>query len=121
YPSDVAATPVADGTVNPRSWSSIVQSGGQNTPGTDSFAYALCTQPAAPPEPDRTPVDPPSPVPRPAVPDFVAPTNPRVPPPHHPAWRRRLPRRNPRPDASARHFPGAAESRSTVAWTPEFQ
>src|SRR5262249_38279672 len=31
------------------SWSAIVQSGGQATPGTDAFAYALCAQQPAPP------------------------------------------------------------------------
>src|SRR5262245_53932602 len=51
YPSDGGAVPVGNGAKNPGSWSSIVQSGGQNTPGTDSFAYALCAQapPAGPP------------------------------------------------------------------------
>src|SRR5205807_4360153 len=42
YPSTAAATAVADGTPVPTSWSSIVQSGGQATPGTDTHAFALC-------------------------------------------------------------------------------
>jgi uncharacterized repeat protein (TIGR01451 family) len=46
YPSTAAATAVADGTSAPASWSSIVQSGGQATPGTDTHAFALCAQAA---------------------------------------------------------------------------
>jgi alpha-tubulin suppressor-like RCC1 family protein len=48
YPSSAAAAAVADGSPAPTSWSSIVQSGGQATPGTDTHAFALCLQaPAA--------------------------------------------------------------------------
>jgi alpha-tubulin suppressor-like RCC1 family protein len=44
YPSTAAAAAVADGTPAPTSWSSIVQSGGQATPGTDTHAFALCSR-----------------------------------------------------------------------------
>lgn len=49
YPSDASAQPVADGAGAPRSWSTIVQSGGQATPGTNTHAFALCAQPIGPP------------------------------------------------------------------------
>jgi hypothetical protein len=48
YPSDASAHPVGDAALNPNSWSSIVQSGGQATPGTDTYAFALCASTAAP-------------------------------------------------------------------------
>jgi len=44
YPSSAAAAAVADGSPAPTSWSGIVQSGGQATPGTDTHAFALCAQ-----------------------------------------------------------------------------
>jgi hypothetical protein len=48
YPSDGSGNAVPSGATNPSSWTAIVQSGGQLTPGTDSFAYALCANaPAA--------------------------------------------------------------------------
>jgi len=46
YPSDLAGAPAADGATAPTSWTAIVQSGGTPTPGTDTFAFALCAQPA---------------------------------------------------------------------------
>jgi hypothetical protein len=48
YPSDAAGTALGDGATAPGSWTSIVQSGGQATPGTDTFAFALCAQQPAP-------------------------------------------------------------------------
>lgn len=46
YPSDAAGRPL---TTAPRSWSAVVQSGGQPTPGTNTHAFALCaTLPASP-------------------------------------------------------------------------
>jgi hypothetical protein len=86
YPSDSSANAADNGASNPSSWSAIVQSGGQNTPGTDSFAYALCALPApTPPSPETRvePPGPPPPAPRPAIPDFTPPSTPRVPPPPH--------------------------------------
>ncbi|HLI57137.1 MAG TPA: DUF11 domain-containing protein, partial [Actinomycetota bacterium] len=49
YPSDASANPVSGGASDPNSWSSIVQSGGQATPGTDTYAFALCAQPTSAP------------------------------------------------------------------------
>jgi uncharacterized repeat protein (TIGR01451 family) len=46
YPSDAAGGPVTDGATAPGSWTAIVQSGGTPTPGTDTFAFALCARPA---------------------------------------------------------------------------
>jgi uncharacterized repeat protein (TIGR01451 family) len=46
FPSNMAAAPVADGATAPTSWTAIIQSGGTPTPGTDTFAFALCAQPA---------------------------------------------------------------------------
>ena len=47
YPSDPSGAPL---TTAPASWSAIVQSGGQSTPGTLTSAFALCAQaPALPP------------------------------------------------------------------------
>src|SRR5262249_29642252 len=42
FPSDASGTPVTGGSAS--SWTAIVQSGGQVTPGTDSYAWALCAQ-----------------------------------------------------------------------------
>jgi uncharacterized repeat protein (TIGR01451 family) len=47
FPSDGAGAPVATGSAN--SWTAIVQSGGQATPGTDSYAWALCASAAPAP------------------------------------------------------------------------
>ena len=46
YPSSAAGVPATDGATAPGSWTAIVQSGGTPTPGTDTFAFALCAQPA---------------------------------------------------------------------------
>ncbi|HWD08578.1 MAG TPA: DUF11 domain-containing protein, partial [Actinomycetota bacterium] len=42
FPSDAGGVAVGDGASNPSSWTTIVQAGGQNTPGTDVHAFALC-------------------------------------------------------------------------------
>jgi uncharacterized repeat protein (TIGR01451 family) len=47
FPSDGSGNPLTSGAAN--SWTAIVQSGGQATPGTDSYAWALCAEaPVAP-------------------------------------------------------------------------
>src|SRR5262249_30122702 len=46
FPSAADGTPVADG-AKTQSWSTIAQSGGQATPGTDTYAWALCGVQAA--------------------------------------------------------------------------
>ena len=46
YPSDDAGLKVADGDTAPAAWTGVVQSGGTPTPGTDTFAFALCAEPA---------------------------------------------------------------------------
>ncbi len=46
YPSSAAGVPLTDGATAPSSWTAIIQSGGTPTPGTDTFAFALCAQPA---------------------------------------------------------------------------
>lgn len=42
YPSDTQGSPLGDRATVPASWTAIVQSGGQATPGTDSYVFALC-------------------------------------------------------------------------------
>jgi hypothetical protein len=42
YPSDAAGSPVADGAVNPTTWSGIVAAGGQPAPNTTAHAFAIC-------------------------------------------------------------------------------
>ncbi len=44
YPSDKHGFPLGDGATAPVSWTAIVQSGGQATPGTDSYVFALCEE-----------------------------------------------------------------------------
>lgn len=46
YPSTSAGAALGDGATAPASWTAIVQSGGTPTPGTDTFAFALCAKPA---------------------------------------------------------------------------
>jgi hypothetical protein len=42
YPSDAKGAPLGGGATDPASWTVIVQSGGQATPGTNTHAFALC-------------------------------------------------------------------------------
>jgi hypothetical protein len=42
YPSNAKGAPVGDQATDVTSWTGIVQSGGQPTPGTDSHVFALC-------------------------------------------------------------------------------
>jgi hypothetical protein len=44
YPSNVKGLPLGESARNPTSWTAIVQSGGQPTPGTDTHAFALCVR-----------------------------------------------------------------------------
>jgi hypothetical protein len=44
YPSTRKGMPLGESAVAPTSWTTIVQSGGQATPGTDTHAFALCVR-----------------------------------------------------------------------------
>ena len=44
YPSDASGIPAANGGSNPAFWTTVVQAGGQATPGTSVQSYALCAQ-----------------------------------------------------------------------------
>jgi hypothetical protein len=48
YPSNTDGTAVTDGATGVNSWTTIVQCGGQSTPGTDTHVWALCLGTASP-------------------------------------------------------------------------